>query len=31
MPDIRKTLNFDEAEIKFTGDGTQGVFEGYAS
>lgn len=30
MPDIRKTLNFDEAEIKFTGDGTQGVFEGYA-
>lgn len=31
MSDIRKTLAFDEAEIKFTGDGTQGVFEGYAS
>ncbi|SPY94528.1 head maturation protease [Proteus mirabilis] len=28
---LEKTLNFDEAEIKFTGDGTQGVFEGYAS
>ncbi|HCR3770512.1 TPA: HK97 family phage prohead protease [Proteus mirabilis] len=31
MSDIRKTLAFDEAEIKFTGDGTQGIFEGYAA
>lgn len=31
MSDIRKTLAFDEAEIKFSGDGTQGIFEGYAS
>ncbi|OAT45368.1 phage capsid and scaffold protein [Proteus hauseri ATCC 700826] len=31
MSDIRKTLAFDDAEIKFTGDGTQGIFEGYAS
>lgn len=31
MSVIRKTLAFDEAEIKFTGDGTQGIFEGYAS
>lgn len=31
MSDIRKTLAFDEAEIKFAGDGTQGIFEGYAS
>lgn len=31
MPEIVKTLSFDETEIKFTGDGKQGVFEGYAS
>lgn len=31
MPDIKKTLSFEETEIKFTGDGTQGIFEGYAS
>jgi hypothetical protein len=31
MTVIRKTLSFDETEIKFTGDGNQGIFEGYAS
>ncbi|MDX7082699.1 HK97 family phage prohead protease [Serratia marcescens] len=31
MPDIKKTLSFEETEIKFIGDGTQGIFEGYAS
>jgi HK97 family phage prohead protease len=31
MPDIKKTLSLEETEIKFTGDGTQGIFEGYAS
>ena len=31
MRSINKTLAFDQAEIKFSGDGTQGVFEGYAS
>lgn len=31
MPEIKKTLSFEETEIKFTGDGTQGIFEGYAS
>jgi len=31
MPEIVKTLSFDETEIKFTGDGKQGIFEGYAS
>ncbi len=31
MPTICKTLAFDEAHIKFAGDGNQGVFEGYAS
>lgn len=31
MPDINKTLSFDQTEIKFTGDGKQGIFEGYAS
>lgn len=31
MPDIIKTLSFEETEIKFAGDGKQGVFEGYAS
>lgn len=31
MPEIVKTLSFEETEIKFTGDGNQGVFEGYAS
>jgi hypothetical protein len=31
MPVIVKTLSFDETEIKFTGDGKQGIFEGYAS
>ncbi|QDL33983.1 HK97 family phage prohead protease [Serratia liquefaciens] len=31
MPDIKKTLSFEETEIKFLGDGTQGIFEGYAS
>ncbi|MEG1653460.1 MAG: HK97 family phage prohead protease, partial [Hafnia sp.] len=31
MPDIKKTLSFEETEIKFTGDGLQGIFEGYAS
>ncbi|EPI2798873.1 HK97 family phage prohead protease [Citrobacter farmeri] len=31
MPDIIKTLSFDETEIKFAGDGKQGIFEGYAS
>lgn len=31
MPTICKTLAFDEAHIKFAGDGAQGVFEGYAS
>lgn len=28
---ITKTLQFAETEIKFTGDGSQGTFEGYAS
>ncbi|MGC0976530.1 HK97 family phage prohead protease [Pantoea agglomerans] len=31
MPDIQKTLSFNQAEIKFAGDGSQGIFEGYAS
>lgn len=31
MPDIIKTLSFEETEIKFAGDGQQGIFEGYAS
>lgn len=31
MPEINKTLSFDQTEIKFTGDGKQGIFEGYAS
>lgn len=31
MTEIKKTLSFEETEIKFTGDGTQGIFEGYAS
>ncbi|WAT01515.1 HK97 family phage prohead protease [Rouxiella chamberiensis] len=31
MRSINKTLAFDQAEIKFSGDGTQGIFEGYAS
>ncbi|MBD1589661.1 HK97 family phage prohead protease [Pseudomonas typographi] len=31
MPSICKTLAFDQAEIKFAGGGTQGIFEGYAS
>ncbi|EFH8448851.1 HK97 family phage prohead protease [Escherichia coli] len=31
MPDIHKTLAFDQTEIKFTGDGESGIFEGYAS
>lgn len=31
MPEIMKTLSFDQTEIKFTGDGSQGIFEGYAS
>lgn len=31
MPEINKTLSFDQTEIKFTGEGKQGIFEGYAS
>lgn len=31
MPEINKTLSFDQTEIKFTGDGKQGIIEGYAS
>lgn len=31
MPEITKTLSLDQTEIKFTGDGSQGIFEGYAS
>ncbi|HHS9192852.1 TPA: HK97 family phage prohead protease [Enterobacter hormaechei] len=31
MSDIIKTLSFEETEIKFAGDGQQGIFEGYAS
>nr|DAI68075.1 MAG TPA: prohead serine protease [Caudoviricetes sp.] len=31
MPEIKKTLAFDQSEIKFAGDGSQGIFEGYAS
>lgn len=31
MPNICKTLAFDQAEIKFASGGTHGVFEGYAS
>ncbi len=31
MPNICKTLAFEQAEIKFAGNGSQGVFEGYAS
>ncbi|HDL8228732.1 TPA: HK97 family phage prohead protease [Yersinia enterocolitica] len=31
MLGIQKTLAFDQAEIKFSGDSTQGIFEGYAS
>ncbi|QBH97164.1 HK97 family phage prohead protease [Limnobaculum zhutongyuii] len=31
MPEINKTLSFDQTEIKFTGDGSQGIFEGYAA
>jgi len=31
MAEIVKTLAFEETEIKFSGDGKQGIFEGYAS
>lgn len=31
MRRINKTLAFDQAEIKFSGDGKLGIFEGYAS
>jgi len=31
MPEIHKTLAFDQTEIKFTGDGSKGTFEGYAA
>ncbi len=31
MSIIEKTIAFDQAEIKFAGNGTQGIFEGYAS
>lgn len=31
MPVINKTLSFEQTEIKFMGDGAQGMFEGYAS
>ncbi len=31
MPNICKTLAFDQASIKFASSGAQGVFEGYAS
>ena len=31
MPEIKKTLAFEHTEIKFSGDGTKGEFEGYAS
>lgn len=31
MRSINKTLAFDQAEIKFSGDGKLGIFEGYAS
>ncbi|WP_406704168.1 HK97 family phage prohead protease [Sodalis sp.] len=31
MPTIQKTLAFEQAEIKFAGDVTQGIFDGYAS
>lgn len=31
MSEIIKTLSFEETEIKFSGDGKQGIFEGYAS
>ncbi|NGE12100.1 HK97 family phage prohead protease [Klebsiella pneumoniae] len=31
MPDIQKTLAFDQTEINFIGDGSKGTFEGYAS
>ena len=31
MSNIQKTIAFEQAEIKFAGNGTQGVFEGYAS
>lgn len=31
MAEIVKTLAFEETEIKFSGDGRQGIFEGYAS
>ena len=31
MPDIKKPVSFEETEFKFTGDGSQGIFEGYAS
>lgn len=31
MSNIQKTIAFEQAEIKFSGNGTQGIFEGYAS
>ncbi|RXT63051.1 HK97 family phage prohead protease [Pseudomonas syringae] len=31
MSNIQKTIAFEQAEIKFAGGGSQGVFEGYAS
>lgn len=31
MPVITKTISFEQTEIKFQGDGSQGIFEGYAS
>lgn len=31
MPEFKKTLAFEHAEIKFSGDGIKGEFEGYAS
>lgn len=31
MPSICKTLAFDQAAIKFSSGGAQGIFEGYAS
>lgn len=31
MPTICKTLAFDQAQLKFAGNGAQGIFEGYAS
>ncbi|MDU9400611.1 capsid and scaffold [Pseudomonas phage PotUPM1] len=31
MPNICKTIAFDQAELKFVGSSTEGIFEGYAS